>query len=400
MSERSLAAALDRVRSSLWSLLTAALTAGAAIEIGQGKWDTLPVVGRIAYVVLTLGPLPLVRFAPLAATATITLAADALMLAWGEPRSLVLFFVSWLAAFAAAAYGSGDWRVRATLVALLLSLILVSTAKGSGGWNWSDLVFTLMLFAFSAGLGLVLRGHIERSRVAEDAARREREQAARAAAEAASRERTRIARDLHDIVAHGVSLMVVQAAAASNVLDRKPVQARAAIGAIESIGQRTLGELRRMLDVMHQDDPGVALPQPGLAALEAIVQDARDAGSKIDASITGDPTELPAGVDVTAYRIVQEAVTNARRHAPGASIDVRVDVAEDELRLEVVNGAPVGAVPPASEGGGYGVAGMRERASLYDGRVDVGPTGDGGWRVTGRLRLDSQVQANHPEAVR
>jgi signal transduction histidine kinase len=380
-----------RLRPHVWPAVTVALIALAAVEIAQGKWDALPPAGLIAFVVLVLGPLPMIRSAPVAAVATMVVSSEVLMLVWGSPRSLAVFFVVWLATFAAAVYGSGAWLSRLTLFVLIASLVVVSEISGDGGWAWSDFLFSVMLAGFSAGLGLVMRGHVQRSAVAQEEAREAHQRARTAAARAAEAERTRIARDLHDVVAHGVSLMVVQAAAAANVLDRDIDQARLAVEAIASTGQRTLGELRRMLDVMRADLPTASQPQPGLAALEALTADTREAGNDVALTLAVDNRCLPAGLDVTAYRIVQEALTNARRHAPGSTVRIDVWIAANDLHLEIVNSTSQPTSATATSG--YGIVGMRERATLYGGDVQAGPVSDG-WRVHARLPLDPTPTAN------
>jgi signal transduction histidine kinase len=198
-------------------------------------------------------------------------------------------------------------------------------------------------------------------------------------------ERTRIARELHDIVAHSMSVMVVQAGAAEQVVDDDPERAREALRQIRSTGTGALAEMRRMVGVLRDpDEAGLLAPQPGLAGLEALVEDARGAGLPISLSVSGEPRELPAGLDLAAYRIVQEALTNVRRHARSATtVTVELNFGEDDLSIDVTDDGR-GAV---STEGGHGLIGMRERAQLYGGRLRAVAQPDRGFHVTAHLPL-------------
>ena len=200
-------------------------------------------------------------------------------------------------------------------------------------------------------------------------------------------ERTRIARELHDIVAHSMSVMVVQAGAAEQVVDDDPARAREALRQIRRTGTGALGEMRRLVGVLRDpDESGLLAPQPGLAGLEALVEDARAVGLPITLDVSGEPRELPAGLDLAAYRIVQEALTNVRRHAPSATaVSVDVHFGDDDLRIEVVDDGP-GA---GSTDGGHGLIGMRERVQLYGGRLRAAALPERGFRVSADLPLAS-----------
>jgi signal transduction histidine kinase len=200
-------------------------------------------------------------------------------------------------------------------------------------------------------------------------------------------ERTRIARELHDIVAHSMSVMVVQAGAAEQVVDDDPEEARAALRQIRRTGSDALAEMRRLVGVLRDpEEVGMLAPQPGLAALEALVEDARDAGLPISLGVSGEPRELPAGLDLAAYRIVQEALTNVRRHAPSATmVTVDLHFGDDDLRIDVRDDGP-GA---ASIEGGHGLIGMRERVQLYGGRVRAAALPERGFQVSAQLPLAS-----------
>ncbi|WP_336213096.1 sensor histidine kinase [Nonomuraea sp. LPB2021202275-12-8] len=227
---------------------------------------------------------------------------------------------------------------------------------------------------------------------------RERESAARAAVEG---ERSRIARELHDIVSHNVSLMVVQAGAAREVLSTMPQEAEQALRAVEDAGRGAMTELRHLLGLLApsqsgDDEPygGDLAPQPGLGRLSALVDRFAFAGLPVDVRISGTPRPLPAGIDVTAYRIIQEALTNALKHGSGMTAQVTVRYAEHYLRVEVLNNGPSvltgGASAPGDrrDGAGRGLVGLGERVAVYGGDLDARRRLGGGYRVRARIPLD------------
>lgn len=235
---------------------------------------------------------------------------------------------------------------------------------------------------------------------------RERESAAQAAIAA---ERDRIARELHDIVSHNVSLMVVQASAAREVLGTMPDEAASALRAVEDAGRGAMTDLRHLLGLLApaqngedsapgpaDDGPGTALaPQPGLDRLGPLVDRISFAGLPVEVRVSGEPRPLPPGIDVTAYRIVQEALTNALRHGDGGKAEVTVRYADHALRVEVLDtGSSVltGAAPvarkPQGEGTGRGLLGLRERVAVYGGDLDARRRLGGGYRVRARIPLD------------
>jgi signal transduction histidine kinase len=207
------------------------------------------------------------------------------------------------------------------------------------------------------------------------------------AKEAAAEERARIARELHDVVAHNVSVMVIQAQAAQQSIDSDSAAGRA-LTSIESAGQDALTEMRRLLGLLRREDEELALaPQPSLRHIDRLAESVRQAGLPVEVEVSGEPVALPHGVDVSAYRIVQEALTNALKHAGPARARVLVRYGADEIELEISDdGAAVGTAP---NGGGHGLVGMRERARVYGGVVETGSRPDGGYAVRVRLPLES-----------
>lgn len=252
--------------------------------------------------------------------------------------------------------------------------------------------------AIAAALGVALRrtGRRHQRALGERGwlLERERETAARVAV---GEERARIARELHDIVSHNVSVMIVQAGAAREVLATLPDEAGAALAAVERAGRDTMTELRHLLGLLAPaadgQDPSLA-PQPTLARLSPLMDRIAFAGLPVEVRVSGEPRPLPAGVDVTAYRIVQEALTNGLKHGAGGKAEVTIRYAEHALRVEVLTSGPsvlTGDPPPpvTGDGAGRGLAGLRERVAVYGGDLDARRRLGGGYRVRARLPLDA-----------
>jgi signal transduction histidine kinase len=219
---------------------------------------------------------------------------------------------------------------------------------------------------------------------------REQTEFARAAAEA---ERVRIARELHDVVAHSVSLMGVQAGAAERVMGRDPEQARDALRSIQATSREAIRELRRLLSVLRTAEQPELAPQPGLGSLDPLVARAREGGTPVELRIDGEPRRIPTGVELSAYRVVQESLTNVRKHAAGAATRVNVNCLRDRIELTVENDTPAVGNPNAEEGGhqrGNGLVGMRERVALYGGDLTVGPRAGGGFAVRATLPIEAE----------
>jgi signal transduction histidine kinase len=218
------------------------------------------------------------------------------------------------------------------------------------------------------------------------AARLEREREANAR-RAAAEEQARIARELHDIIAHNVSVMTVQAAAAGDAFETQPGKVREALGSIESTGREALTELRRLLgNVRPGDDPGAFAPQPGLARLDDLIEQVRATGLAVELTVEGSPHELPPGVDLSVYRIVQEALTNILQHAHASHATVLVSYGTGTLDVEVVDDG-LGATLDGADRG-HGIIGMSERAALVGGELRAGPTASGGFSVQAAIPLE------------
>jgi signal transduction histidine kinase len=207
-------------------------------------------------------------------------------------------------------------------------------------------------------------------------------------ARAAADERDRIARELHDLVAHSLAVTVVQAQAGQRVLDHDPEAARTVLSSVERLSREGLSELRRLLGMLEQDDGASVTAPPSLARIDELVAEVRAAGLPVRMTVRGTRGEVPPGVDLTAYRIVQEGLTNALKHAgPDARVDLTLAYENEAVEVHVVddgqrtNGAPLGT------GTGRGLIGMRQRVGLYGGSLDAGPRTDGGFEIRARVPM-------------
>jgi signal transduction histidine kinase len=246
-------------------------------------------------------------------------------------------------------------------------------------------LFTPVLFALAWLAGYALRARTEQTEAAEErAARAEREREASARV-AVAEERARIARELHDVVAHAVSVMVLQVGAVRHRMPESEAENREALKNVEQAGRTALTEMRRLLGAMRGDDDRPQLvPQPGLAELESLLDDVRAAGLVVALEVQGDPVALPPGLDLSAYRIVQEALTNTLKHAHARHAEVLVSYCPRDVRVEVRDD---GRGPAPSDGSGHGLVGVAERVNVYGGDMWTGAGPAGGFELRARLPL-------------
>jgi signal transduction histidine kinase len=249
----------------------------------------------------------------------------------------------------------------------------------------SELIFIPLLFGIGWLGGYALR---ERSEQAEAAnvratqAERERDAAARIAV---AEERARIARELHDIVAHAVSVMVLQVGAVRHRLPDALTEDRKALQGVEQVGRTALTEMRRLLAAMRPDGDAAQLtPQPGLESLKSLAEEIGRAGLPVWLHVDGQPSPLPRAIDLSAYRIAQEGLTNALKHARASQAEVTVDYAPGQLKIEVRDD---GVGTGSSDGLGHGLAGIRERVKIYGGEMTAGPAPSGGFLLSARLPI-------------
>jgi signal transduction histidine kinase len=284
--------------------------------------------------------------------------------AWLVPYLMLL-------AYSCGAHARG-WQSVAGLAVTMVAGLAIANFSVDGA---PVTVFDYVLVAALLG-GPWLAGHAMRRRVQQ--ARRDRQIAL-------IEERARIARELHDVIAHSLSVVAIQSDAAEQALHRDPALAQEPLRAIRRTAQEALAEMRRLVAILRVDDQtGPRQPQPGLAQLEDLVQSVRDTGMPVMLRQDGDPAGLTPGVDLAAYRIVQEALTNARRHAgPAAAVKVTVEIEPGSVQIEVTDSGS----GTAGEGDGHGLLGLRERVALYGGEFHAGPANGGGFRVLARLPL-------------
>ena len=254
------------------------------------------------------------------------------------------------------------------------------------GHSVDQLILIPLDFAISWLAGLAVRERTLHAEVAESRATQAEHERDVAARIAVAEERTRIARELHDIVAHAVSVMVLQVGAVRHKLPAALSEDREALMGVEQAGRAALTEMRHLLDAMREDGERAELgPQPGLDRLDALLRDIGGAGLPVRLHVDGDPLELPRGIDISAYRIVQEGLTNALRHAHATHAEVGLGYASDQLRIEVSDNGHGAA---ESDGRGHGLIGIHERVKLYGGEMSTATSNGGGFTLTARLPLD------------
>ena len=362
-------------------VVVAQLTAWDVIADGGARFQGSHIVNAVLAAALT-GLLVFRRRAPLPALAVMPLLGIAQAVYANASEFFGGFVPLVLLVFSIAVRESKQRSAAATAYAAagLVAIILVAPDLTLA----NELPFSGVVLLLAWGLGRYLRTRERRAASAE----------ARAADLEATREamledeRARIARELHDVIAHSVSVMVVQAGAARTLLNADVDSARGALLAVERSGRHALEEMRRLLGILRQDQRETELmPQPGLNAVRQLVDQVRAAGLPVKIDIEGEAVPLAPGVDLSAYRILQEALTNAIKHAGPASAEVRVAYRANEVELEVIDD---GRGSNGTHQHGHGLIGMQERVELYGGRLDTGPNPGGGYRVRAWLPLEAE----------
>jgi signal transduction histidine kinase len=366
--------AADSILAAL--LTTLALAVHFSTSEIDGEAAHTPTWWTVALMLVATLPVMFRRRNPVG-TLAVVLTGQLLCEAWH------VFGAAWLAVLVAVysvgAHTEGRRRVRVVVAALVAVLTAGTIAVAAGDLTLIDGVSAIGLLTGAFVLGDNLRRrrqHLESLADRAERAERERDLLAR---ERVAEERNRIARELHDVVAHSVSVIVVQAAAARRTLAARPDEATAMLANIEHTGRQTMDELRQVLGVLREtDDAPSSVPLPTLADLPTLVESV--GGLPVRLAVSGTPERVPAGIAVSVYRIVQEALTNCNRHAgPGAIVEVGVDCGAAAVEVVVTDdgrGASTG-----HDGAGYGLVGMHERAAAAGGSFSAGPRGGGGWRV-------------------
>lgn len=391
-----------RSAPSGWALaldaaLAVGLAAGAVIEVGERTVEaarvtpeflfvTQPVTVRAGAATLIAAaasalPLAVRRLYPI--TAWLVIVAAAVAIRAGLPP--VTFGAAVFAAYSAVTHS----RYRNLAIAVVLTVTLVVTAAFADTLpRFPGRLTALFAIVPAAAAGLGLRELRRRLNDSAARLRRAAEEHEAATERALEAERARIAAELHDVVTHNVSVMVVQAGAARKILASSPGEAEEALLAVEATGRAAMAELRTLLGLLSPagDDTGDAAlrPQPGLSQLGALIDRVSAAGLPVDLRVSGEPRPLPPGADLAAYRVVQEALTNVLRHAGESAACVRIDWGQRLLITVSDDGAGSGGGPP-----GRGLLGLRERLSLYGGELDAGPRPGGGWQVRAVLPAEA-----------
>jgi signal transduction histidine kinase len=378
----------DLARRYWFHVLVAVLAIAAMVEVVLGRgspgapdatlWFCIPAIATLVLPVFACRRFPFAGPAVYWLLAAGISVVDPLLIPYAD----ALFPIGMAAAFLL-----GNLRdVRRAALGLAVVVVGASAIVSSiPGHPASQPVVVSLEFAISWVAGFAVRGRAVQAEAAESRAtqaERERDTAARIAM---AEERTRIARELHDIVAHAVSVMVLQVGAVRHELPTALSEDREALKGVEQVGRDALAEMRHLLDAMREDGERAELgPQPGLDRLGALLQDVGRAGLPVRLQVDSDPLDLPRGIDISAYRIVQEGLTNVLKHAHATQAEVALEYAPDQLRIEVSDNGH-GAARSVSRG--HGLIGIHERVKLYGGEMTTATTNGGGFSLTACLPL-------------
>jgi signal transduction histidine kinase len=389
MTVRALWRRLDRYGDVA---VAAALLVLGLVDIANGSAKSYPPPRALDVLFLAAVAVPFVarRRAPLVVLAVVTGAS----LAWtyalyplSQQGPFVPFVALIVASYTAAAYTAG--REAALSMGVVVAALAAGVLSGAlGGQPAGDYIPFALWIAVAYAVGCVFRRRqLLAARLGDRLASVERDRDANTR-RAVADERARIARELHDVIAHSVSVMVVQAGAGERVLEADPAGARESFNSIRETGGQTLIEMRRLLGLLRDEEQALSLaPQPSIARLGALIHDVCAAGLQTSLTIEGEQKPLAPGIELSAYRIVQEALTNTRKHADAGRAEVIVSYGSDDVTIEILDD---GAAGPSSNGYGHGLIGMRERAALYGGTIATGFRPDGGFRVRAVLPFQHQ----------
>jgi signal transduction histidine kinase len=380
-------AVLDRIRARALEalVLTFALASLVEASLAHGI-ERRPVVALLALA----WSLPFLArgrhafWAPIAVCAALIALA---LVAGLSTNNLTMPFVA--AVMASVSFGLISDRRQAvagwSAVIAAAAVVDYQTTAAFSDFFWTTLILTLAWF-FGVALGTRTEQARELS-IRVEAAERDRTLAAE---RATTEERSRIARELHDVVAHSVSVMVVQASGVRRLLKEDQEREREALVSVEQIGRQALTEMRRMLGVMRtgEEQPAALAPQPGLQHLDRLIAQVEEAGLPVTLHIEGERPDLSPGVDLSAYRIVQEGLTNALKHAKGAHADVVIRYIDGLVQLEISDD---GVGTPNGTPGGHGLVGMRERVAVYGGTLEAGPRDGGGFVLRAELPMEART---------
>ena len=377
--------AKEFARKYWFDLLIAALATAAVVQVlaTSNSTQTTLWFGLPAIAILVLPIFARHRYPFGGPVAYFVLAAGISLVDWQLIPDRESFFVVGLAVAFLLGNLRNAWQAAVGLVVIVGSLAFL--VHQIPGHTTGELIFVPIDFMVAWVAGFALRERSEQAEAAEAraiAAEHEREAAARIAV---AEERARIARELHDIVAHAVSVMVLQVGAVRHKLPDSMAEDRDALNGVERAGRSALAEMRRLLGAMRDDgDEAELVPQPGLDGLESLREQIGRAGLPVELHVDGEPFPLPRGIDLSAYRIVQEGLTNALKHARATKADVTVRYLPGEVQLEVRDD---GVGSSTSDGRGHGLVGIRERVKIFGGEMATGTANGGGFVLNTRLPL-------------
>ncbi|MBC6460606.1 sensor histidine kinase [Actinomadura sp. HBU206391] len=399
---------VDRVRRR-WTEITARLRQGNTYVVDTAVAAAVAVAVMVQFLnappggVTKLGILlnagtvvPLIWRRRMLATVAITILISGILVSMHHRPGQMLQYGGLVVIYTIADMGR-VWQRRAVLAVIVIAIPPGAWLKGNTA---PEFMFSLLLPLTAYLLASLARTSRARTTALEErAAQLERERQADAA-RAAVAERARIARDMHDVLAHAVSIMVVQAEAGPVVVRSDPAQAEQTFDAIAGAGRDAMLQLRRMLGVLKEEqDIGVREPQPTVASIAELVAQVEHTNLRVDLRVDGEPRPLPPDVEVAAYRIVQEALTNTVKHAAARSAAVRLEWSRDELVVTVTDdGRGTGGASDLAQSGGHGLIGIRERAAACGGAAEAGPAPGGGFQVTARLRYAGPDRHAPPRA--
>jgi signal transduction histidine kinase len=308
------------------------------------------------------------------------------MFKWSDQPPIEPALALLVALFALARHSEG-WRLRVGTAVCGAVVFAAEIIGGLAGQGVGNVFPALLVFTMSWVLGRVVHNHSRIASVHLARADRLEVQQDILVGKAAERERSRIARELHDVIAHSLSLIVVQAAAERRTLGSEDQSSAAVLATIENTGRQAMAELRRLLGVLRKDDAELRLsPQPGLAQLPALVAQLNATGVEVEVNTAGEIARLPPGIDLSAYRIIQECLTNVVKHACATQAKIDLTCHRRSMEIEVTDNGH-GSITDGHRRG-YGLIGMRERAAVYEGEVEAGPLPTGGYKVRALLRFD------------
>jgi signal transduction histidine kinase len=370
---------------NLVDVFVALLVIGGQVEVWTGQIDGRRWEAALFALAMTL-PLFFRRRWPVGVPVVVwaAIVGESYAIASAFDESIVLFAVAWFTLWSSAA-NNGRRRALA-----LLALAWAASAIAAGNETrsvWSDWLWFIAAGSFAWLTGVGLRRRTEHAAALEERAALLQRRSAEEARRAVEVERARIARELHDVVAHSVSVMTVQASGVRRLLRPEQSREREALEVVERTGREALAEMRRLLGVLRDSDEAPELtPQPSLEHLDGLLEQVRTSGLPVELEVEGEPRPLAPGIDLSAYRVVQEALTNALKHAGDAHAVVRLRYRPDALELEI---ADDGRAVPRPNGSGHGLHGMHERVAVCGGTLDAGPCPGGGFLVRATLPVES-----------